>query len=662
MFALLLPLVFSLAVSISAAFRPTLPQDCPCGYVDHTTDRLFTEAIIVYFNETKAIDPNVFTVQSFENKKEKGWYSIFRQGASPSNVGIGNMSSLELFIDGYTPNHLVNGAQLRTVRQDIQYGSFRASMRSPARRAGGSALSMMLKYNASESLELDLMNMNSPQLAKVTNLIGGELPADAIDFSYTALQTAVTPVTAWDFVEYRMDWTDYNVAFWAGTDRTRSVGPKNRTLPVVPQPLYLSHWSTGDSSYMQGPPVNRSVANVAWIRTFFNSSLMTAQEHRKFDNRCQQWLACSMDDSTLRGSTRYVSAATIAFKEPPRNQRLRLSAAIVAGICSFFGVFSLANSLVRTVPWHILGRTSKERKKSTSEPQTLRPQPLLPPPRLSCESERGLVDPDFVIVPSEGPYTDQRTPYFLELQTSGSNTPYDPSDSQPNTPWRRSDSQAATNWASGRTSVTNFLTDTPPTQSRPVSIVPYYAGFTTQAWTSISGLSPLKYDEFAPKYRSMQAVETTTGKNTGDDIMSTFHDAGNTQDGAARELYSMDEKVDGGREKDTVMTVSRERLPGGDVEALTALPGAPTSLPAPKSTQQRVDHLAGLVALACLSVSLGHFTLTFWPYVSMGYGPVKHYAAEKWLYIFGGGYLLTPLWIGMCNDGQKRFVLSVKLS
>ena len=634
-----LSLVFFLAIRLSAALNPILPEHCPCGYVDRTHNRLFTDAIIVYFNETQAIDPDVFINRSFEDKKEKGWFSIFRCGGNPSNVRVGNTSNLELFVDKYTPNHLVNGSELRTVRQDIQYGSFRASMRSPPSGAGGSALSMVLKYNGSESLELDILNMDNPGLARITNLVNGELPAEGLAVNYTVLQDGLgtaSSVNPWDFVDYRMDWTDYDVAFWANTALTREVSPTNRTVPVIPQPLYLKHWSTGDSTYMQGPPSHRSMANVAWIRMFFNSSLMTAQHHRVFDSRCQQYMACSMENPSLRGSTPYKSAAKMAFKNPPRNEHLRIPAAIVAGSCSIFGVFCLVNSTIRTLPWRKLGRAGQTKERTQPNRRLSRPQSPLPQLRPSCESERGLVDPaepDFLYASRGGPYSGQSTPHFLELYTPGSSTPW-------------LDSGATTKFAG-----------TPYARSRPISIEPFHLDFNAQAWTtSSSRASSIWYGEADNKEKEVEAGATLRELLTGDEIMPIDPGVGIIRAGVADELYPVDEKVDRRSRKNEVATSSEKTRLGDDMGALTALPPVLGSVAMPIPAQQRVDYLAGLVALACLLVSIRHFVLTFWPYVVMGYGNTEHFVWERWAYIFFGGYFLTPLWIGPFFITSSRFL------
>lgn len=67
----------------------TLPSQCTCGYRDPSTRELYTDAIILYFNET-ALDTDVFEIRDYENKNQKGWNTVYRQGASPSNLNIGN--------------------------------------------------------------------------------------------------------------------------------------------------------------------------------------------------------------------------------------------------------------------------------------------------------------------------------------------------------------------------------------------------------------------------------------------------------------------------------------------------------------------------------------------------------------------------------------------
>lgn len=82
----------------------TLPSQCSCGYRDPTTKEHYTDAIILYFNET-ALDTDVFDVRDYANKNQKGWNTVFRQGASPSNLLIGNNGEFQVMPSSLKLSH-----------------------------------------------------------------------------------------------------------------------------------------------------------------------------------------------------------------------------------------------------------------------------------------------------------------------------------------------------------------------------------------------------------------------------------------------------------------------------------------------------------------------------------------------------------------------------
>src|SRR5947199_10556934 len=101
---------------------------------------------------------------------------------------------------------------------------------------------------------------------------------------------------------------------------------------------------------MQGPPLNRSVANVAWVRLFFNTSLMTKDEHLKFDSRCHVSDACAMEDMTLRGSSPHSSEATLEWKQTNPHSTKPVVAIVIAVICISLTSLLLLNAFLRRVP------------------------------------------------------------------------------------------------------------------------------------------------------------------------------------------------------------------------------------------------------------------------------------------------------------------------
>ncbi|KAL6708733.1 hypothetical protein ACN47E_002429 [Coniothyrium glycines] len=362
--------VFAILVLLWSPFVVTQDsravQSCTCGFLDSQTNQLFTDSIIVYFNETTPELLTQFVVEEYAEKSRKNWNTIYREGGDASNLRFNNSQSLELLVQPPTKEHLVMGASLRTVRRDIQHGSFRALIKSPGRRAQGSAMSMMWKYNETETTELSVMNTNTESEAWVGTFVNNEFPTRQLGMNYTQLinQTASNrnyttlggglangSVDAWDFTEYRIDWTADFISFYIGGNLTRQVLHKdNKGMPSVPSAFFFKHWASGNTYSMQGPPVWPSGANIGWIRMFFNSSSTTEEKLEDFAERCSLAAACPMDDIALRGSTEYVQdVATQRWKQDPHNRSKRMPALWVSVACLAFSGLLLIHTFIRRV-------------------------------------------------------------------------------------------------------------------------------------------------------------------------------------------------------------------------------------------------------------------------------------------------------------------------
>lgn len=117
-------------------------SDCSCGFYDSSDAQVWTDALIVYFNETNSL-PDEFKALDFHHHREFGYNALYRQGATPDNVIIGNVQdenvdqqALQLWIDAGTGQHYVQGAGIEALRQDIHFGTFRSSMRGPPKNTG----------------------------------------------------------------------------------------------------------------------------------------------------------------------------------------------------------------------------------------------------------------------------------------------------------------------------------------------------------------------------------------------------------------------------------------------------------------------------------------------------------------------------------------------
>lgn len=361
--SLVVLLVHSMQVSADV-FSKNEDRNCTCGFYDTNTKEWFTESLVVYFNETDSL-PNDFVAEQYENKYEIDWNAVYRQGADPANVRLNGSDSLQLAVQPATDIHLVNGGGIRTARQDIQHGSFRTFMRSPSPWRDGTAMSMIWRFNETEMSELSVMNTNDPTQAWVGTFIKNEFTTRDLGINYTQAlsETAANrnyttlggglsngSINPWDYTEYRVDWAKDYINFYLGGNLTRSILHDNKNdIPSVPAPFYFKHWSTGNRKSMQGPPQHETIANIAWIRMFFNSSVMTDKAREDFVASCPFTEACSMDDISLRGSTPYTELSTPVWKQADPSNIKRLGALIVSIICISFSSILLVHAFIRRV-------------------------------------------------------------------------------------------------------------------------------------------------------------------------------------------------------------------------------------------------------------------------------------------------------------------------
>ena len=690
-------------------------SSCNCGFYDAATEQLYTESIVVYFNETDSI-PSNFVAQEFVHKKEKGWTSIYRQGANPDNVAVGNTSqpswlagtdnpnSLELFCDPSTDDHLVVGGALESLRQDLFYGSFRASMRSPEPWSGGSALSMMLPFNESESIEIDLLNMKAANLGVVMTIVDDE--GFDIDHAtnYTTINNGTLGVPAtspWNYMDLRFDWTKDFVNFTINSNMTRSVIAKHssESIPKVAMPLLFKHWSVGDVDYMQGPPVNRSGANVAWVRAFFNSSVMTTEQHNTFDQRCNPSLACDMDDTTLRGSTTFNATSTLPWKEPAKNAQLVYRSAVVAGIFGFFGVFVLFHAiLTRWVPWHWLSyrywaNKSRHGKAEMNEKGTSGPSQntlidsegssqrsvdytmkkgfsstIFSATTTAVNSRAGSASNSRAPSPVRKPGEDglSNSPYsFGQIKTSGFNDSRDDLSSTAYSPSTTLNSPSTT-LNSPSTTLNSPMT--PSSKKARLPVLAEGSEKTTFDWDKpvMSEINRsndelqrmpggrIKIAEVASRTNSELSLDKGKGVSSSDHPhfhlpnvhaphIHRSHDDNTVT--TTSNFHSRSEALDEkGARRDPVRMTSMIPAAG---------PNPPVEIKAPQNV--RIDYLAGAVAFSCICVTFVHFCLTFMPGVST-WGNNNHSASDYWAKKTIAPYLLTEIWIGPFFTTSSRFL------
>ncbi|WPG99057.1 Hypothetical protein R9X50_00186200 [Acrodontium crateriforme] len=613
--------------------------DCQCGFLDPTTNSVYTDSIIVYFNETNTSVPtNIFSIDSFQHPYERGFEITYREGASAENVfftqGSAEISPswLTLNITAASPQHLVSGAQIQTVRQDIQYGTFRVFMRGPAPYAGGSALSMKLEYNDTSSAELDLLNMDdSHDDARMAAAVGGSEPLSANNVSYWALQEEPYNVAFWNFTEYRMDWNEQLLLWYANGVQAHNSTTSNASLVDVPASFYLKHWSNGDPNWMQGPPTNDTSAAIGWVRMFFNSSITESSQSGSLN--CDAAQLCSTEDTTLRVSTSYTKDSTTR----PTISNGTTYKWTMAGVILMAASFSFSTALVMHA---IISKSLDAKRTNNPRRPKLTTSPFVSPEK--SHVSRGW---------SKG--ADYEMDMIRHRQiSSASLLDVNPASS----PEARNQHK--------RVSAAKYpLLDT---SSRPVSTVTTNtSGYLRPESTSTLELSPNPYYASSPRNSSVYEIP---GFDKQDPFLAQYYSANDPRRspdgyGSRRDLIeSIPEQgheaspADPMKQPIEIQAVRDIELEGS---AAAANPGAkpavlPSALPQGRT---RVDYLAGLVAVCSLLVSCTHFILTFVPSVIEEYLD-SHYQSESWARKTIEPFFFNDIWVGLFFTTSTRFLSS----
>lgn len=599
-------------------------KNCSCGFYDEKTEELFTDSLIVYFNETNSL-PADLVAENFAQKYEKDWNAINRHGADPSNVRFNESESLQLFIQPPTKDHLVNGASVRTARRDIHHGSFRTLIKSPRSNMRGSAMSMMWKYNETEVTELSVMNSDDSAEAWIGTFVSNEFTERHLGVNYTHLQNQTAAnrnyttlegglsngsVNPWDYTEYRIDWTKDYINFYIGGNMTRQIlHKKNKGMPSVPSALYFKHWSTGNRFSMKGPPSRESVANIKWTRMFFNSSSMTEEAREDFVARCPLTEACSMDDPELRGATSFTEVATEKWKQKGKKSIRRMPALWISIACLAFSSFLLIHTFIKRLAPKLISKpapttadTTPGSSENTSSASTI-----------SADSDKNPFGDSTHPVAEKNPFADNAL--SVGSSKSSVHSSVTPASQCPNK--RASDDDLAIERMEPSCGAWTMGASTPnPGISRQTSIM-----FDSREPTPWNSNFNVTREELVPPMPGLDSQLTLA-----------------TPGGQAPPQASTDK---------IAMAIVTE----------PALGPAPRMHAHPPPVRQRIDHLAGLTALCSLVVTVMHFGLTFVPAIIIP-GAAEHNRSEYWAQKIIAPFVLNQMWLGVFFTTSVRFLTS----
>jgi hypothetical protein len=630
-------LIFGTIAAASTISVPT-STNCACGYYEPSTKELFTESTIVYFNETDVL-PSDLIIQSYENRYEKGWNTQYRTGSASRNVNIGNASStlsetlpqaLELYCDVTTPEHLVMGGGVYTSRQDIFFGSFRTMFRPTQQWLGGSALSMMLNFNETESWQVDQINPNNPKNAWVSMISHSQFPDRSLGVNISDLTSNTT--SFWNYTEFRVDWSRDELRYYVGGKLFRSVTrSQDSLLPQTPGAVFLKHWSTGNFFSTQGPPASRSMANIAWVRMFFNSSLTTDKDHMDFSSRCQISDACSIDNMQLRGSSAYPPEALLKWKQDIPVPGIKLPAKVIAITSILISMALFAYNLLRRMNWNNMKPINMTEKKSMTKPQhntPYEPSIDLVQDRMSWKQScttSGIYE--YVASPNSTP---QMIPMNRTHPSSTKDFSFHTGASLSAVPSsiNLTDPGTQRDLGNGKYEQRNQRQDPAFMESFNANAI-----HATEAFVVVDSVANERHGRHMSDDSALSDVITS----------SSYHFTPPSTVPSLHSLSSSPEK------KADQIAVTVE-----PVEFIDAKPSGTKGATAPA---KRVDYLAGLVALSSLFVTAIHFCLTF-SAAAINPDAYVHNDSEIWARKTVTSYFLNLNWIGPFLMTSTRFLVS----
>ena len=465
--------------------------------------------------------------------------------------------------------------------------------------------------------ELNIMNTNDPSKAWVGTFVNNEFTSRDLGVNYsTAIQQSITDrnytvlddlplngsVDLWEYNEYRMDWTQEFIHFYIAGNLTRSIQREGYPgMPSIPAPFYFKHFSTGNSFSMQGPPDQRSVANIRWIRMFFNSSSSNEGNRKEVMKQCSLAGVCSTDDIALRGSSPYNVLATAKWKQKDNKSIKRMPALWISISCISVTSLLLLHALIRRAPWR------KE---------------------LSPKDRHGLV------VESQ---SKSREANSLNCTTHSRNY----STSSIALPASQSSGSIMEPKIGSEREIGDDLTIELVDQSPQTSV---WGGSTRGG---LPHTDSLRFDSRAT-IPHLSSPYSSVLNVTGEDFSSPNKRSGNNQRNTLSKHSSESPMTNNalvGEDKVHMSTVTESALP------------APRMAAHPPPPRERIDYLAGLVAMCAILVTVMHFGLTFIPAMIIPGAPV-HYRTEYWAQQLISPIILNQMWLGVFFTTSVRFLVA----
>ncbi|KAF1960940.1 concanavalin A-like lectin/glucanase [Byssothecium circinans] len=263
--------------------------ECECGYsLNKTTDanyQVFYDLIENDFLHTKGNNVTEFGWRPQEyNMTSKAAFGPYGKEMEVGNVELnplkdpqswtgesekGGDAGLRLWVRGDHSHGFVPSAEVSSVRRDLMYGSYRASMKMGT---GGTCGAWYWYLSNAMEIDMELLTKDFNGTQGAVNLV---LQSEQSAANRNAAGTNTFKVhhldfrPDQDFHEYRYDWSPGKVTFFVDG---KALYTTTENVPNQGGPMMMTHWSTGNPLWSAGPPDKDTALTVSYAKAYFNSS------------------------------------------------------------------------------------------------------------------------------------------------------------------------------------------------------------------------------------------------------------------------------------------------------------------------------------------------------------------------------------------------------
>jgi hypothetical protein len=274
---------------------------CECGYKTNTGE-IWQYAVVTDFSQ--------LGTAAWSGDADWEVTKIVREATvnleyTGDNVAVSD-GKLQLICSAYNASKggTIRSGQIRTIRDDILGGSFRASY-SVASGSAGSVSGFFFYANDTQEIDIEIQSKMSNKTVHL-----GNQPTQST-YIFLPNNGVVT-----ELHDYRFDWLAGQTNFYLDSV---SAGSFSEDVPVVNGRIDLNMWGNGGTFSGPATPTTDNVMSISKIALYFNTSSQT--DSTKWAKSCKKEPACVVEAKGLTTITPSTVASDTSAALSSKGQR-----------------------------------------------------------------------------------------------------------------------------------------------------------------------------------------------------------------------------------------------------------------------------------------------------------------------------------------------------